>query len=101
LNYDSCVFSTKYVKIEQTVKGTKKTLAQRKGDSTFVGTTRQLGISTKNNQLSCYIDSTLIVKSKPVDTVKNSGGIGFKIWDPTLNNSEIEIKNVSVEPVAF
>ena len=101
LNYDSCVFSTKYVKIEQTVKGTKKTLAQRKGDSTFVGTTRQLGISTKNNQLSCYIDSTLIVKSKPVDTVKNSGGVGFKIWDPTLNNSEIEIKNVSVEPVAF
>src|SRR3989338_2136654 len=31
LNYDSCVFSTKYVKIEQTVKGTKKTLAQKKG----------------------------------------------------------------------
>src|SRR3989344_4907803 len=101
LNYDSCVFSTKYVKIEQTVKGTKKTLAQRKGDSTFVGTTRQLGISTNNNQLACYIDSTLIVKSKPSDTVKSSGGIGFKIWDPILNNSEIEIKNVSVEPITF
>ncbi|MBS3147139.1 polysaccharide deacetylase family protein [Candidatus Woesearchaeota archaeon] len=101
LNYDSCVFSTKYVKIEQIINGTKKILVLRKGASTFIGATRELGISTNNNQLSCSIGNTIIVKSKPPYTVKSSGGIGFKIWDPILNNSEIEIKNISVEPITL
>src|SRR3989338_134013 len=99
LNHDSCLFSTKYVRIERNINGTKKILVQRKGDSIFKGATRDLGIVTHDSQISCYIDNNLIVESKPLDTIKSSGGIGFKIWDPILNNSEIKIKSINVGPI--
>src|SRR3989344_2304839 len=96
LNYDSCIFTTKNIRIEQVIDGHRKTLTKKIGDSQFIGTVRDLSLSTKDNGIACYLDSKLIIKAKVTDK-SNKGGIGLKIWDPIENNSEIKVKNIIVE----
>ncbi len=98
-NYTACSFSDKLVRIEQVLNGEKKVLSELKGDFVFIGKNRDVGIGVYDNIVICYLDDKMAVISYNLDQGLDRGGIGFKTWDPQLNNSELIIKSVSVEEI--
>ena len=98
-NYAMCSFSDKSVKIEQILNGERKILSELKGDFVFIGKDREVGIGVYDDIVNCYLGDKIAMKGYNLDQGLNHGGIGFKTWDFQLNNSELIIKNVSVEEI--
>lgn len=98
-NYVACDFSNNSIKVEQFLKGEKKILSEVLGDFKFVGENNELGISVKNNTLSCYIDGKNKIDGYITENALSNGGIGFKTWDSEINNSEIIVERVNVEEI--
>ncbi len=98
-NYADCSFSGKSIKAEQIVNGERKILSELKGDFVFIGRTREVGIGVQNDVIDCYLDGKVTMKGYNLDEELNHGGIGFKTWDPQLNNSELVVKEVLVEKI--
>ena len=96
-NYAMCSFSDKSIKIEQFLNGERKTLSELKGDFVFIGKNREAGIGVYGNTVDCYLDGSIAMKGYNLDQKLDHGGIGFKTWDSQADNSELAIKNVSVE----
>lgn len=98
-NYVSCIFSPKYIKLEQVLNGERKILSELKGDFVFIGKNRKVGIEVYGDIVNCYLDDKIAIKGYDLDKGLDYGGIGFKTWDPQINNSELIVKNVSVEEI--
>ncbi len=98
-NYMACSFSDKLIKVEQVLSGEKKILAELKDDFVFIGKNREVGIGVYDNVVNCYLDGKIAMKGYNLDQELNHGGIGFKTWDPQVNNSELIVKGVSVEEI--
>jgi hypothetical protein len=56
-----------------------------------------MGIELNDNQAGCFFDGKKVARGIFSNQVLFHGGIGFKSWDPLLENSEIVIKNVYAE----
>lgn len=98
-NYTTCSFSDKSIKIEQILNGERKVLSELEDDFVFIGKNRSAGIGVYDNTVNCYLDDKIAMKGYDLDKGLDHGGIGFKTWDPQINNSELIIKNVSVEEI--
>ena len=98
-NYVACLFSDKSIKIEQVLNGEKKVLSELAGDFVFLGKNREVGIGVYDDVINCYLDGEIAIKGYNLDQGLNHGGIGFKTWDPQVNNSELIVKSVSVEEI--
>ena len=98
-NYVMCSFSDKSVRIEQFLNGERKILSEIKGDFVFIGRDRKAGIGVQNNTVNCYLDDKIAMKGYNLDQSLNHGGIGFKTWDPQMNNSELIVKEIFIEGI--
>lgn len=98
-NYTTCSYSDKSIKIEQILNGERKILSELKGDFVFIGKNRKVGIEVYGDIVNCYLDDKIAIKGYDLDQELDYGGIGFKTWDPQINNSELIVKNVSVEEI--
>lgn len=99
-NYTTCSFSDKSIKVEQILNGERKVLSELKGDFVFIGKNRKVGIEVYgDNIVNCYLDDKIAIKGYDLDKGLDHGGIGFKTWDPLINNSELIVKNVFVEEI--
>src|SRR3989338_6060021 len=105
-NFVACVFSNKSIKIEQVLNGNKKIIAEQQGDFQLIGGVYNAGIALKGGAVNCYLDNYLdneititSLGSYNLDPLLDFGGIGFKIWDPQFNNSEMIIKEVSIKEI--
>ncbi len=98
-NYTACSFSDKVIKVEQVLNGEKTTLSELKGDFVFIGKNRKVGIGVYDNVINCYLDDKITMKGYNLDKGLDHGGIGFKTWDSQVNNSELIVKEVSVEEI--
>ena len=99
MNYAMCSFSDKSVKLEQVIDGERKILSEIKGDFVFAGKNRVVGVGVYGNTTNCYIDGKIAMKGYNLEQSLSQGGIGFKTWDMQTNNSELIIKEISVEEI--
>lgn len=94
-NYLDCNFSSKWLGIEKVIDG-KKFIKENKIDADFSKTNLNLGIKVNGENIECMLDNK-IIGSADIETDKLSkGGIGFKVWDKEVGNSELEVLEVSV-----
>lgn len=98
-NYTTCLFTEKSIRAEQIVDGEKEILSELRGIFSFTGIDREVGIGVYDNVVNCYLDGKIAMWGGNLDERLDHGGIGFKTWDPLINNSELIIKNVSVEEI--
>ncbi|MDP1688557.1 MAG: polysaccharide deacetylase family protein [bacterium] len=96
-NYTVCSYSDKSIRAEQSVNGERKILYEWNADFKFIGKIKDVGIAVKGDVVDCYLDKQIAVRGLNLDKNLSHGGIGFKTWDPQMNNSELIIKSVSVE----
>lgn len=54
-----------------------------------------VGMKVKDNHVECLINNEWVLRSD-IDAMPKVGGVGFEIWDSVPDNSQINIKNVSV-----
>ena len=98
-NYVFCSFTPSGVRLEQMVRGERKILDEFKGKFDLLEKEKNIGISFAGTDAACYLNNKRVIDTSDIDEKLNKGGIGFKTWDPQLNNSEITIKNVIVEKI--
>jgi len=98
-NYVFCSFTPLSVRLEQMVEGERKVLNEFKGKFDLLEKEKNIGIGFSGKDASCYLDNKRVIDTSDIDDRLDSGGIGFKTWDPQFNNSEMAIKNVYVEEI--
>ncbi|MFA5776995.1 MAG: polysaccharide deacetylase family protein [Parcubacteria group bacterium] len=96
-NYVSCDFSNFGVSLTERVKGEERIISESAKPLALIsGTDLSVGMSTKGDQASCLIEGKALVSGK-LSSDLSHGGIGFKTWDNSINNSSILISNLDVK----
>lgn len=98
-NNIACSFSDKIIEAEQSTDGKSKTLSELKGNFVFTGKNREVGIGVYGDTINCYLDGKIAIKGYNLDQGLNHGGIGFKTWDPQVNNSELIVKSIAIKEI--
>lgn len=98
-NYVSCDFDQEQVAISQRFRGLETTLVKIDQNLDFISQKEiEAGIIIEDEKLSCLVDGKIVAEAiltKDFD----SGGVGFKTWDASLNNSSLVIKSVKVDNI--
>jgi peptidoglycan/xylan/chitin deacetylase (PgdA/CDA1 family) len=95
-NYASCDFSNTGMTLTGRVKGTEQTI--KESDANFIfspGTDLTVGMAIKGNQAFCSLNGKIIVSGTLPQNLSH-GGIGFKTWDSSSNNSSILVSNLKI-----
>lgn len=100
-NYIFCSFTPTSIRLEQMIDGERKILNEFKGKFDLLDKEKNIGIGFSGRDASCYLDGKRVIDTSNalIDEKLDKGGVGFKTWDPEMNNSEMIIKNVSVEEI--
>lgn len=98
-NYVSCGFYPEFVKIERVSNKEKTLISEKKGNFIITDKKIDAGIRVIGNTIDCYINDEIVLSSYDINDIPEHGGIGFGIWDSKANNSEMIVKNVSVEEI--
>lgn len=98
-NNAACNIGRDFVHIEETVNGKGRVI---KGGSEKVNLPKgffNAAVAVKGRNIGCYVDGKLVIESSFLDPSLDKGGVGFKAWDNIPNNSEIIVKELSVDPL--
>ncbi len=98
-NYTACNFSSDSVRVEQRLNNKNRVMVEIKNYVNFPKNDLNLSIRVNKDKVECLVNGNIIAYTYYLSSVLSNGGIGFKIWDPQMNNSELIIKNVSVEEI--
>lgn len=98
-NYTACNFSDSEARIEQRLNGKNRIMVEVKHNSNFPKNDLELAIRVSKDKVECSASGKIIAYAYYLSPVLSSGGIGFKIWDPTQGNSELTVREVSVEEI--
>lgn len=96
-NFIACIYTDKAIRLEETIDGKRAVRAEKMIKNKLIGTTRNVGIKLEGTKGSCFLDNKNLVTGQLSTSHLDRGGIGFKAWDPTPVNSEVEIKKVYAE----
>jgi hypothetical protein len=96
-NHLSCNYYNNRVVLIQQVNGREfpeiETLVAANVGS---GRSMDVGISTKGNEASCFLDGKPVV-SETIDEGLKYGGISFKIWESSQKGVKLIVSNLVVE----
>ncbi len=98
-NYAACNFSGDNVRIEQRLNKKNIVMVEVKNYINFSKKDLNLGIRVDKDKIKCLVNGNIIAYTHYLSPVLSNGGIGFKTWDPQMNNSELIVKNISVEKI--
>lgn len=98
-NYASCTFSDTLVRAEQVLNDEREVLSELSGDFGFTGRNHEVSVNVDGDTISCYVDGKMIIEADTLDESLNYGGIGFKTWDPQMDNSELIVREIVVEEI--
>jgi peptidoglycan/xylan/chitin deacetylase (PgdA/CDA1 family) len=98
-NYVSCDFSTSGISLSQRINGIESVISE--SDQNFqIASDKDIsiGVGVSGNRAACYIEGKAVA-SGILSSSLGQGGVGFKTWDNSLNNSSILISNLEINPV--
>ncbi len=98
-NYVACNFSEASVIISEHLKNTAINLAEKENTLKLANKDIKLSIDVDGNSVRCYVNDKLIASATGLTKELKNGGVGFNIWDPALNTSQIVIKKVKIEEI--
>lgn len=98
-NYAACNFSEDGVRIEQRLKNKNRAMVEVKHDFSGQKNDLELEIRVNRDKIECFLNGEIAAYAYYLSPILSNGGIGFKIWDPMLGNSEIIVKEVSIEEI--
>ena len=100
-NYAACNFSDDDVRIEQRLNNKNRVIVEVKRDlnSNKPKNDVELGIKINKDKIECFLNNKIMAYAYYLSPILSSGGIGFKIWDPQVNNSELIVKEIFVEEI--
>lgn len=98
-NYTACNFSSDSVRVEQRLNNKNRVMVEIKNQANLPKNDFSLGIRVNKDKVECVVNGDIVAYSYYVSPALSNGGIGFKTWDPQMNNSELIVKNVSVEEI--
>ena len=94
------------VSIREYVNGTATNLASGwvTNYNEMGGSNIPVALAVQGNEATCAFDGnqiSTVVASAVIDPSLKAGGIGFTMWDPNMNNSEIVVHSVGVVSQAY
>jgi peptidoglycan/xylan/chitin deacetylase (PgdA/CDA1 family) len=97
-NYVSCDFTGWGVALSQSIAGVETAISES-DESLQISPDQNMEVSigVSGNTAACYIGSKKIVAGN-ISPSLNHGGIGFKTWDNSVNNSSLLVSNLKVDP---
>ena len=97
--YVACDFGEDTIKIRQRLRGEEEVIAAVKSPDTFKGDKKNihLGIAVNNNSVQCFLNGHTVTSSNHLSRELDHGGVAFKSWDQTNNNSLTVIKGITVD----
>jgi len=99
-NYLSCNFSKNGIILKEKIDGGEKTLLAWRDKFEFLEEKDiEVGLYINGNRIRCMLNGNVVLTTDRLNSSLYRGGVGFKIWDPIVNNSELIIKEISVEEV--
>ena len=95
-HYVTCDFTSWGVALSQSINGTE-TVISESNQSLELNADQEMavGIGVSGNTASCYI-GTKAVATGNISATLSHGGIGFKTWGSTVNNSSLLVSNLKV-----
>ncbi|MEK7649369.1 MAG: polysaccharide deacetylase family protein [Patescibacteria group bacterium] len=96
-NFTSCNVSGRFIRIDESINGERKKIAETSIDQNFSWDNATFELSVHKNTIKCFIDGEELLSVDSLDSSLDRGGIGFKVWDPVENNSEVIVNQLIVE----
>jgi len=98
-NYVACSFNDKSLKIEQYLNGKRRVMVEKKTFFEMPKKDVELGIMVNKDKVECLVNGNSVIYAYYLSPALSHGGIGLKIWDSELNNSEIIAKKIEVTEI--
>ncbi len=98
-NYAACNFGKKLVHVEQTLNGETLVINGQAHAESFPPEGFTASMKVSGRHVECAINGKTLAETDFLDPALNYGGIGFKTWDATPENSDLVIKSVKVRPL--
>ena len=95
-NYVSCVYTPEYVRLTLTLDGAQQLIANEKNDTGLLGMDKNIGMTVRGDNVNCLANQTSVVSAQ-VDHIPAMGGVGVSSWDAEVGNSEMSVKEVTVQ----
>jgi len=96
-NYVVFNISDHMVRIEQVVNGKAEVLKEERQELNLSKEDIEIGFKVYKDNIECYLNNKLVISTNGLNPNLANGGVGFKTWDPQLNNSELIINKFEVE----
>jgi peptidoglycan/xylan/chitin deacetylase (PgdA/CDA1 family) len=93
--YHSCAFSEGVVRVQSTMDGETKVLAEKKDERINRGNDRRLGIRVHDAVVECTWDYESLVEAYERD---HTGGIGIQVWNAELGTASLQVSEILVRP---
>jgi biofilm PGA synthesis lipoprotein PgaB len=98
IHYAACNFYPGTVTIEDRIGESARLLMKSEANlEPASGNRLRLGVRVIGDRIGCLIDGVLVASAAGIDPTLYEGSVGFKTWDPQLNNSEIHVYEAHVE----
>ena len=93
----SCDFSSGEASLSERVNGKERDITEAITNFQVIpNKDMPVGVSVVGNEASCYIEGKAVA-SGSISPELSHGGIGFKTWDRTVNNSSLLVSNLKVD----
>lgn len=99
--YHSCAFSEGMVRVQSTVAGETRVLAETLRPDVVHGANRSLGIRVHGSVIECLWNFASIAEAYDrghSGLPEKTGGIGIQVWDPELGTASLTVSEVLVRP---
>lgn len=97
-NYLSCNYSAGSAVMRQRVNGIETEIVSRR---VVLGKIHQpdlsVGMHTDGEIVRCMFDGEAIIAGSKISPFLASGSVGFKVWDPVLQNAILNVDNVFIK----
>lgn len=96
-NYVACVYYENRIRIQHMSDGVEEVLTENRWLAFDPYREQQTAISVHDNTISCYINNRIVIQAVIPEGLAEHGGIGFKIWDPLVQNNTLVVSDIYVE----
>jgi hypothetical protein len=96
-NMIALVCSDQFMRLERINAGKKTVLAETTGNFKLTGIPNVIRITCQDRSVVCTVNGTDVLQGENINFGQANGGIGFKIWDSQIDNSEILVEAVTIQ----
>ncbi len=99
-NNAACNFGNGFAHVEQTVGGEKRVIQGNRSEAFVIPSDSfTIGARVSGRSVQCLLNGKILAESNFLDRSLDTGGIGFKTWDPSGRPSSFVVEHVDVKEI--